>query len=212
MLCLISVPLCLHNVEFGEQTSAWLSVGRTEWILLNFGEVIAVGIFIHHLKTSLYIYIYIYLLIFRVSLIAFNDQLAFMVFIPESLTMVLLFPLPTLPRYCFVGKPSFHPSYKEHAEFMVRFWISFNLVPNQKCISKNGGWLQQCVSHPCYFLWAQNWGWINEMLDSLREYQLKAAWCRDCFSSSWVWQSPNKLISWGTHLTHVLLFPRQKAG
>lgn len=82
--------------------------------------------------------------------------------------------------------------------------------PNQKCISKNGGWLHYCMSHPCFLLWAQKWGWSHEMLDSFRASHLKAPCCRDCFSSSWVWQSPNKLISWGTHLIHVLWCPAKK--
>lgn len=66
------------------------------------------------------IFFYIYLLIYTIFLIAFDDQLAFVVFIPESLCMVPLFPLPTFLSCWFVGKPLFPPSYKEHAEFMVQ--------------------------------------------------------------------------------------------
>lgn len=204
MLCLIPVSLCLCDLGFGEQPSAWLCVDSTEWILLNFGGVIAGGIFIHQLKISfLYISPHLHNLFdsfwwsvgfcgvyTRISLYGPSVSSSHL---PQLLVCREAFVPPFLQRTCRIhGSDSQLPS------------VQFS---NQKCISKNWGWFQWCMSHPCFLLWAQTWGWIHDMLDFLSESQLKALCCRDCFSSSWVWQSPNKLISWGSHLTHVLCFP-----
>lgn len=66
----------------------------------------------------------------------FNDQLAFMAFIPESLRSSCFLPLPTLPKSWFVEKPSFCPaSFKEHAAFMVQI-LNCLQFQNQKFIFK----------------------------------------------------------------------------
>lgn len=95
------------------------------------------------------IFFYIYLLIFTVFLVAFHDQLAFVVFIPESLYTVPLFPLPIPPTCWFVGKPSFHPSYKEHAEFIVQILncLQFSSQIRNASLKMEVGFSSACHIH-----------------------------------------------------------------
>lgn len=151
-MCLIPVSLCLCNFGFGWQLSAWLSIDRTQLILLNFGGAIVVEIFIHQVKRSFCICI----LIFTVSLICclMISWLLWHLYQHLSVWSSCSLLLPTFPKGWFVEKSSFCPaSYEEHATFMVQI-LNCLQFQNQKFISKNVFWFQY-MSHPCLLLCVQ---------------------------------------------------------